>query len=137
MASSAPGRVRLRFAGALSILVGLGFGLPGVYGTWYFAANGGVWSFMGFPTYGDGPFEDIGIRTTAPLLVAFVMLCAAEVVCGLLLWQARRSGVVMAVVLLPFELAFWIGFLLPFGFPAGIVRTMLAVWPSHRAPAHT
>ncbi|MDP8927045.1 MAG: hypothetical protein M3O70_00310 [Actinomycetota bacterium] len=29
-----------------------------------------------FPTYGDGPFEAIGVRTTAPLLAGFPTVCA-------------------------------------------------------------
>jgi hypothetical protein len=128
-------RSRLRLAGGLSVLVGLGFGLPGVYGAVHLAETGEVWTFMGFPTYGHGPFEDIGIETTLPLMIAYVAVCAAEVTCGVLLWKGRRSGVVMSVLLLPLELAFWSGFLLPYAFPLGIGRTALAVWPSRRAAA--
>ena len=44
-----------RAAGVCSLVLGLGFGLPGVYGAWYYARQGRVWTFLGFPTYGDGP----------------------------------------------------------------------------------
>jgi hypothetical protein len=87
---------------------------------------------MGFPTHGEGPFEDIGIETSVPLLSAFVAVCAADVVCGVLLLRARWAGAIMSLILLPLGLAFWIGFDLPFAFPLGIARTVLVLWPSRR-----
>lgn len=113
--------VAWRVAAVSALVVGLGFGLPGVYGTWYFADRGAVWYFLGFPSYGDGPFADVGVPTSVPLLVAFVLVCAAEVVLGVLLW--RRAGDRLALWLLPVELAFWLGFALPFGYLAGALRT--------------
>ena len=50
-----------RVAGGLSVALGLGFGPLAVYGARFFAEHGTVWYFAGFPTYGDGPFESIGI----------------------------------------------------------------------------
>ena len=47
----------LRAAAALAWVTGLGFGLPCTYAIWYFADRGEVWTFLGFPTYGGGPFE--------------------------------------------------------------------------------
>jgi hypothetical protein len=89
---------------------------------------------LGFPTYGGGPFEDIGIATTVPLLVLFLLVCAAEAAAGWWLWQHRRAGAVLALALLPAEFAFWIGFALPFGPVAGLARTVLVLlgWPSLR-----
>lgn len=40
----------------------------------------------GFPAYGHGPFERIGIETSIPLLVGFLAVCAAEVALALILW---------------------------------------------------
>jgi hypothetical protein len=54
----------------LSWILGLGFGGPGAYGTWYLADRGNVRTFLGSPTYGDGPFESIRIETTTTLLIA-------------------------------------------------------------------
>jgi hypothetical protein len=65
---------------------------------------------MGFPTYGGGPFDDIGIHTTVPLLIAFLLACAAEILAAWLLWNRLRSGAIFALALLPVEFAFWIGF---------------------------
>lgn len=42
-------------AGSLSVLLGMGFGLPCIFGIIHFRRTGEVWTFMGFPTYGDGP----------------------------------------------------------------------------------
>jgi hypothetical protein len=114
-------------AAILSGLLGLGFGLPCLCGIRHFSATGEVWTFLGFPTYGGGPFERLGIPTTVPLLAAFQVVCAAEVVTGWLLWRRKRAGVVLSVALLPVELAFWSGFALPFGPPLGLVRTIAVI----------
>jgi hypothetical protein len=117
----------VRLAAVLSIILGLGFGLPCAYGIRYLSKTGEVWTFLGFPAYGGGPFERIGIRTTVPLLVAFLVVCGLEVVTGWLLWRGRRTSRVLAVALLPIELAFWIGFALPLGPPLGLARAILVI----------
>jgi hypothetical protein len=119
------GARRVRAAAVLSWSLGLGFGVPGAYGTWFFADNGAVWTFLGFPTYGDGPFESIGIDTSTTLLTIFSLVCLAELIAGWLLWRRRRSGAILALALLPVEVAFWIGFALPLGPVLGVARTAL------------
>ncbi len=114
-------------AAVCSVALGLGFGLPGVRGAWYFAREDQVWTFLGFPTYGDGPFTRWGVPTTTPLLLGFVAVCATEVVVGLMLWIGVASAPWLALVLLPLELLFWIDFALPFGFVFGLARTVLVV----------
>lgn len=116
-----------RAAGVCSLVLGLGFGLPGVYGAWYYARQGQVWTFLGFPTYGDGPFERWGFPTNVALLVGFVAVCAAEAVVGVLLWGGSTIAPWLALALLPVELLFWIGFALPFGPLLGLARTTLVV----------
>jgi hypothetical protein len=69
-------------AALLAWVTGLGSGLPCIYGTWYLADRGHTWIFMGFPTYGGGPFESIGVETTVRLLVMFLLVCVAEMVAG-------------------------------------------------------
>ena len=112
-------------AAACSILLGLGFGIPAVLGTVHFARTGEVLIVMGFPSYGRGPFERIGLATSVPLLVAFVLVCLAEVVLGAVLLLGRPHAATLGYLLLPFEFVFWIGFALPFGPPLGIARTIL------------
>lgn len=116
-----------RAAAVPAWILGLGFGLPCAYGIGYFARHGRVWTFMGYPTYGDGPAEHAGIPTTVPLLVGFQVICAAEVSMGWLLWRRSRWGVALALGLLPLELAFWTGFGLPYGFVLGAARTALVL----------
>lgn len=116
-----------RAAAACSLVLGLGFGLPGAYGTWHYARHGEVWKFFGFPTYGDGPFERRGLPTSVALLLGFMTVCAAEVVVGVLLWRDSTTAPWLALALLPIELVFWIGFTLPFGLLLGLARTALVV----------
>lgn len=117
----------MRAAAILAALAGLGFGLPCLYAIRYLVAHDAVWTFMGYPTYGDGPFEDAGLDTTVPLLVAFLLVCAAELVVAWLLWHGSRPALLLALALLPFELVFWIGFSLPAGPLLGAARTVLVL----------
>lgn len=116
-----------RAAGVCSLVLGFGFGLPGAYGAWYYARRGQVWTFLGFPTYGSGPFQRWGLSTSVALLIGFVAVCAAEVVVGVLLWRDAPIAPWLALALLPVELVFWIGFALPFGPLLGLARTALVV----------
>jgi len=112
-------------AALCSLVLGLGFGLPGIAGTVSFARTGEVWMFLGFPTYGGGPFERIGLATSVPLLIGFLLVCLAEVAVGAMLLRDVPNAATLSYLLLPFELAFWIGFALPFGLLLGIARTAL------------
>jgi hypothetical protein len=114
-------------AAVCSLVLGLGFGLPGIVGLLHFARTGEVWTFMGFPTYGSGPFEAIGLPTSVPLLVGFVLVCLAEVAIGMMPLLDVPVGATLSYLLLPVEFVFWIGFALPFGPPLGIARTILLV----------
>ncbi len=116
-----------RIAGALAILTGLGFGIPAVLGTRYFAQHGEIWQLWGFPTYGGGPFERFGLQTSVSLLVGFVVVCGAELVLGALLLAGWEPALWLSIALLPFELAYWIGFALPFGFVFGAARLIVTI----------
>lgn len=114
-------------AGSLSVLLGVGFGLPGLVGIIHFRRTGEVWTFMGFPTYGEGPFQRMGVPTSTGLLVAFLVVCLGEVAVGAMIWVDAPGAELLSLGLLPIEFAFWIGFALPLGPPLGIARTVLAV----------
>ncbi len=120
-----------KIAAGLAIFSGLGFGLPGAYGLWFFVRNQTIWTFMGFPTYGGGPFEKLGLHTSPLLLAGFVLVCIAEIVVGGMLWAGHPAGPWLSLVLLPFELAYWVGFALPFGPLIGIPRTILVIAALH------
>jgi len=121
------GAEMFRTAGALCWLLAIGFGLPDIPAMASIARGDGVWYFLGFPTYGAGPFEQIGVSTTVPLLVGFLAVAIAELIAGLLLWRRTSAGSVMAIALLPFELAYWIGFALPIGPIVALARTVLVI----------
>jgi hypothetical protein len=112
-------------AGAISVLLALGFGVPGVLGLRHFARTGDVYEFLGFPTYGGGPFERMGIDTSVPLLVAFLVVCLAELAVGVAIWMDASGATAAAFALMPAEFLFWIGFGLPVGPILGIARTVL------------
>ena len=118
-------RALARTAAVLAWIPGLGFGLFDIPAIWYFAHHHTVGVFIGYPTYGNGPFEDIGIPTTLPLLGAFMLVCIAATVTGWLLWRNHPAAPAISVALLPVEFAFWIGFSLPAGPPLGLIRTAL------------
>jgi len=106
-------------------MLGVGFGIPGVAGAWHLARTGEVWTFLGFPAYGGGPFERWGVPTSVALIAGFVLVCAAELVLGAMILADAPGTKAFAILLLPFEFAYWIGFALPFGPPLGIARTVL------------
>lgn len=80
---------------------------------------------MGFPAYGHGPFERVGIPTTVPLLTGFLLVCILEGVAGWLLWSGHKSGAILAITLLPVGAIFWWGFALPLPPIFAAVRTAL------------
>ncbi len=116
-----------RVAAALAWTVGLGFGVFAVIGTVFFARSGRILHVMGFPAYGEGPFERVGIPTSIALLAGFVAVCTAEVVVGTMLWTGRRGGRAFALALLPFELAYWVGFALPYALILGLARAVAVI----------
>jgi hypothetical protein len=117
--------VMVTSAAVCSIVLGLGFGMPAIAGTVHFARTGEVWMLLGLPTYGGGPFERLGLPTSVPLLIAFALVCLAEVVLGMMVLLHLPHAPTVSYLLLPLELVFWIGFALPFGPPLGIARTIL------------
>jgi len=119
--------VALRAAAGLLVLTGLGFGLPCLWGIRQLRSTGEVWTFLGFPTYGDGPFARHGVPTTVPLLLGFLAVCAIEVGAGARLWGGHVDGAIVALALLPVEAAYWWGFALPIPPVLALARTALLV----------
>jgi hypothetical protein len=123
----------LRVAAVLSWLLAAGFGPLCIPAMVSIARGDGVWVFLGFPTYDGAWFEQLGIPTSVPLLAGFLLVAVVEAVVGVLLWTKRPAGSVLALVLLPIEFVFWIGFALPFGPVLGLARTLLVVLAMMRA----
>jgi hypothetical protein len=115
-------------------ITGLGFGIPGIYGIWSMLKGKGIAYVMGFPTYGNGPFEKIGVHTTIPLLIGFLFVCALECIAGWGLWSGDKGAAILSFAIIPVEMVFYIGFALPFGPPFLLIRSVLLIitWTSLR-----
>jgi hypothetical protein len=123
--------IALRIAAFLHWFIAVGFGVfcfPAIRNL----LNGRPIPYvMGFPAYGGGPFERIGLPTTVPLLIGFLVVCILEAVAGFLLWGGYRSGGILALILLPLAGLFWWGFGLPVGPIFAAIWTVLILlnWP--------
>src|SRR5690349_3973697 len=119
------GLALLRIAAFLHWFVAIGFGVfcfPAIRNL----LNGQpIPIVMGFPAYGSGPFDRVGLPTTVPLLIGFLLVCILEAVAGFLLWQGSRSGAILALILLPAGGVFWWGFSLPIPPILALVWTVL------------
>ena len=82
---------------------------------------------MGFPTYGDGPFERNRSPDLGPSPHRFVGVCAAELRVGSMLWAGKPGARRVLVGLLPLELAYWVGSALPLGPVLGVLPTAAVV----------
>jgi hypothetical protein len=113
-----------RIAAGLLVLNGVGFGIPSVLGIMSVLQGRGIAFVLGFPAYGQGPFERFGLQSTVPLLAGFLLVCVIECGAGILLWNGQRVGALLALGLLPFGAFYWWGFALPY---AWVVRGLASV----------
>ena len=117
----------LKAASIINWFLGVGFGIPCLIGMWSLWRGKGIAYVLGFPSYGLGPFEKIGVQTTIPLLLGFLLVCVMECVAGQMLWNTDKGGAILSFVIIPLEMAFYIGFALPFGPPLVLIRTILII----------
>ena len=115
----------LQVAASLHWLVAIGFGVFCFPAIWNVIHGKDIPFVFGFPAYGQGPFENYGIRTTVPLLVGFLLVCIFEIVAGILLWQGSILGAILAMILLPLGAVYWWGFDLPIPWICAIIWTIL------------
>jgi hypothetical protein len=97
----------LRAAAILLWINGVGFGVCCLPGIRNLLTGRAIPMILGFPAYGRGPFERVGIPTTVPLLAGFLLVCILEVVAGWLVWSGATAGAVLAIGLLPVGAIFW------------------------------
>ena len=118
-----------RTSAVLMWVIAAGFGLPTVpVAVYVLRWHQLPWFFDLFPMYG-GPVDAwVGPTGYALLLLLFGVVALAEAAVGVLLWRGRRAGAIWSLALLPVEVAFWIGFALPFPLLSATVRLPLTVW---------
>ena len=91
-----------------------------------------AYSYKVLPTVGgirlmDGPFEALGIDALIVAGITFMVVSALKVLAAYWLWNSRRDGAVLGLVLLGLSTIFWYGFALPFGPVLGIAELVLVV----------
>lgn len=122
-------------AAAILLWIGaFGLGIPCIMAIRNLSAGKPIPYVFGFPAYGGGPFEAVGVRTTIPLLAGFLLVCIADGVAGWLVWRGQRSGAILATVTLVPGAIYWWGFALPIPPIMALVRTALLVasWKTMR-----
>jgi hypothetical protein len=129
----------LRIAGANGIVNGLGFGgfaIPAIVSV---GQGHGIIYILGNPTYGNGPFERIGVPTTVPLLAGFLAACVILVSGGVLLLWPRRSGIVVSLVGMLLSAIFWWGFNLPLAWinAATSLTFLVLAWTVQKGSSRT
>jgi len=123
--------IQLRIAAILLLTNGVGFGVFCIPAIRNLLMGQDIPFVMGFPAYGRGPFERLGLPTTVPLLVAFLLVCILEAVAGTLLWGGSKVGALLGLSLVPAAAVFWWGFALPFGPILALVSTVLILLEWH------
>jgi hypothetical protein len=132
-ALAAEGVQRVRRPGVITIAALLfwfnaaSFGIPAIAALASVLGGRGLPRLFGFESFGGGPFERFGPGGLPVLLGLYIAVCLGEVVAGRLLWQNRRSGRILALVLLPVGALLWWGFAVPLPALNGLVRTALVI----------
>jgi hypothetical protein len=102
----------------------------GVVPTLYYA-----FTYEALPTVGGirlmgGPFESLGLDTLIVAGIVFVFVSALKILAAYWLWNLRRDGAVLGLILLGLSTIFWYGFALPLGPLLGFAELvlMMLVW---------
>ncbi len=118
--------VAIRIA-ALSFISDAGFGIVMPFALAHLERTGELpmtpWGFRAY----SGRFEALGRDRFTALGRGFVAVCALNVLAGAWLWQGRRRGAVLGLVLTPVTLALGAGFELPFLLGPAPIRAGLVV----------
>jgi hypothetical protein len=103
-----------RAAALLMWVTAAGFGIPAIPCAHRLLRTGQLPSFFGLFRMYEGPaLRHVSPRAYAALLYAFTVVSLSEAAAGRLLWQGRRKGARLSLLLLPGSAAFWVIFALP------------------------
>ena len=128
-----------RAAAIVTWVYALGFGLATVPVSIYLLRTGQLPSLFGLFEMFGGPWSaSLSDRAFVGLLLLFCAATLVAVCSAWLLWQGRRIGAVLNLVVLPVEAVFWIGFALPLPWATGLARVVLIAiaWNSLSKSGH-
>jgi hypothetical protein len=121
-----------RAAGAIYLVLGIGFGVGAVVTLLQFARRGELpmtpWGFRSM----SGPFEGLGAKRFSMLGWSFVAVCALDALAGIWLWQGRRRGARIGMLTSPLALILGAGFALPF-LLVGVPIRLGLTWAGRRS----
>ena len=117
----------IRAAAVLVWVSAIGLGVPCLMALRNLLAGQPIPRVLGYPAYGEGPFEQHGLPTTPLLISAFLVVCRLEAVAATSLWAGHKLGAVLALVAVPLGAIFWWGFALPYPPIIAVIRTVLLV----------
>lgn len=122
----------LRAAGAIYLVLGIGFGAGAVVTLLQFARHGELpmtpWGFRSM----SGPFEGLGAERFSMLGWLFAAVCALDALAGTWLWQGRRRGARLGMVTSPLAFMLGLGFALPF-LLVGVPIRLGLTWAGRRS----
>jgi hypothetical protein len=94
-----------------------------------------AFAYRELPTMGgirllSGPFESLGIDALVVAGIIYVVVSALKIMAAYWLWNSRRDGAVLGLILIGLSSIFWYGFALPLAPPLGIAELVLLmlVW---------
>lgn len=125
-----------RWAGGVGVAYAAAFGLPAVPIAGFVLREGRLpWLWDLFPMYGGPWWDEMTINDFVASLGAFAAVNAVVAAGGILLWTGRRVGAWLSLAPLPLEVAFWIGYALPFPPLIALLRVglVVAAWRGLRA----
>ena len=114
-----------RIAAILTWVYCAGFGLSAIPVAMVFLRRGRLPVFAGlFEAYGGPWSARLQQRTFIGLLMVFLVVTLVAAWAAWLVWNGSKAGAVLALVLLPVEAVFWVGFALPIPWLIGVARVV-------------
>ena len=120
-----------RVAAVLTWAYSAGFGLSTIPVAIFLLRHRRLPVFAGlFESYGGPWSARLQPRTFTVLLMAFLVVTLVAAWTAWLVWSGSKAGAVLALVLLPIEAVFWVGFALPIPWLIGVARVVfiLLAW---------
>ena len=124
--------MRTRLSTTLSLLVlfdGASWALGAVPTLYYAFIHHALPTIWGIRLLG-GPFEKLGVEVLIVAGLMFVVVSALKLLAAYWIWNTRKDGAILALILLGVSTIFWYGFALPLGPTEGVPELVLLglVW---------